>query len=73
MSNIFFLVAGEAFVSVIGNKYVNSCSALNFVDAINYVYVQVCARAQSISQHVDIGSLNVPPQLRPNLTRVTLN
>ena len=35
-----------------------------------------CARAQLISQHVDTGKLNVPPQQQPiilSLTKVMLN
>ena len=44
-----------------------------YTNANHHVY---CARAQLISQHVDAGQLNVPPQQRPiilSLTRVMLN
>ena len=42
----------------------------------SYIQKDGCARAQSISQHVDAGQLNVPPQQRPitlSLTKVMLD
>ena len=41
MSDIFSLMQGEVFVSVIGKKYVDRCSALNLMDTANYVYVWI--------------------------------
>ena len=41
MSDVFSLMEGEVFVGVIGNKYVDTCSALNLMDTANDVYVQV--------------------------------
>ena len=42
----------------------------------HYIFLLFCARAQLISQCVDAGQLNVPPQQQPiilSLIRVTLN
>ena len=41
VSKIFPLMEGEVFVGVIGNKYIDRCSALNVMDAANDVYVWV--------------------------------
>ena len=58
------LLAG-AFITYLVVSSILTC--LNFLSAM-------CARAQSISQHVDAGQLNVPPQQQPitlSLTKVT--
>ena len=35
MSDVFSLMEGEVFVGVIGNKYIDRCSALNLMDTAN--------------------------------------